>query len=695
MRFHLPGLPHTVTNKVYCHCAFTQKVYKLCDMLHSLGHEVFHYGCEGSNPVCTEHIDVITDEFRKQFYPDEWHEKQWDYNVHDECHKEYFAKTIEEATKRAGKDDFLLCSWGWGHQPIAVALGDRMTVVEPGIGYKDTFCSFRVFESYNWMSHVYGRGELDRKTGQRVPLENGRFFDAVIPNYFDPKDFDYTPDEKEDYFLFLGRVVKRKGIHVAVDIMTRIGGHLKIAGQGKLNRIPNQCGEIIEHVGFVDVERRRELLSKAKAVIMPTIYIEPFGGVAIEAMMSGTPVISTDWGVFPETVLHGITGYRCRTLEQFEWACRNIKNISPETCRTWAMENFTMDRVAKMYQEYFEFLSYTREKAGWYKTNLDRGEMNWLDKEYPKTSPISISAPKTKKISKEVVIQPAENEPDYALDLSWYSKPKTPGISFLMRAKNEERTIGMALDSLSQLAIPYEINLVLNNCEDNTEVIAQDRLGKDYPIRLFNYPFQLGKTGIENQCTPVTSVHSTIWLLNWMLFQSRYEYTFRWDADFIMTSALVKEIEEKVIQGSKADIYNVSALFSDSGKANKEPYLWSNSLQPRYCRYSLWHLTKFGVQSPRVASLKGSIIHDSPLSEVKSYWKTDPWWKSENREETKDIVNSCKEKYEKLLKIVGDTNTRGRASCPESEELATKIQRALGGADVEEIPLLKEHTSNI
>ena len=688
MRFHMPGLPHTVTNKQYCHCAFTQKVYKLCEMLTSLGHEVFHYGCEGSNPICTEHVDVITDEFRKKFYPDEWHDKQWDYNVDDECHKVFFAKTIEEIKKRTTKNNFLLCSWGWGHQPIAKVLSNSLIIVEPGIGYKDTFCSFRVFESYNWMSYVYGRGQMDPKEGKRISQEDGRFFDAVIPNYFDPKDFDYS-EEKEDYFLYLGRMVERKGIQVVIDVITRIGGHLKIAGQGKFNPIPQQGGEIIEHIGFADVETRRHLLAKAKAVLMPTIYPEPFGGVAIEAMMSGTPVISTDWGVFPETVLNGLTGYRCRTLEQFEWACHNIENIKPSTCREWAINNFTMDRVAKMYQEYFETLLYTREKAGWYKHNPDRKQMTWLDKSYPQITPESTTIKSSSLPTFDIVIQPEENEPNYALDLNWHTKPKWLGISFLMRAKNEERTIGMALDSLTQLSIPYEVNIVLNNCTDKTELEVKKRQDAGQTINLYNYPFQLGKTGLENQCTPVTSVHSTVWLLNWMLLKGTCEYTFRWDADFIMTSVLAQELDKRVITDNEADIYNISALFSDSGKANREPYLWSNSLRPRYCRYSLWHLAKFGISSPRIASLQGAIIHDSPLSELKDYWETEPWWESENREETQDLVKKCKKKYQNLLKIVGDCSTRGRASCPKSEELAKKIQQSLGGVDIEEIPNLR------
>lgn len=58
--------------------------------------------------------------------------------------------------------------------------------------------------------------------------DDGRNFDAVIPNYFDVEDF--TPKaEKDDYLLFIGRMINRKGPHVAVQIAKEAGMTLKMA----------------------------------------------------------------------------------------------------------------------------------------------------------------------------------------------------------------------------------------------------------------------------------------------------------------------------------------------------------------------------------------------------------------------------------------------------------------------------------
>ena len=59
------------------------------------------------------------------------------------------------------------------------------------------------------------------------------WYNVVIPNYFDPTDFEYN-ENKEDYFLYLGRVYGGKGVNIAIQVTEKLGYKLKIAGQGDL-----------------------------------------------------------------------------------------------------------------------------------------------------------------------------------------------------------------------------------------------------------------------------------------------------------------------------------------------------------------------------------------------------------------------------------------------------------------------------
>lgn len=373
MRFHILGLPHTVSSKEYVACAYTQKVVKFAKMMTDRGHEVIHYGHEDSILDCTEHVTVMTnDVFQRVYGHHDWKTKFFTYDINDECYQTFYKNAIEEIQKRKQPNDFLLPFWGFGHKPICDAHND-LIVVEPGIGYAGGhFARFKVFESYAIYHAYYG---LDS-----VSTCKQDWYDVVIPNYFDPEDFAYSK-EKEDYFLFLGRVYDGKGIQIASQVTKSIGAKLIVAGQNEENLkfLPH-----VEFVGYADTEKRKQLMSNAKGAFVTSLYNEPFGGVQIECLFSGTPTITTDWGAFTENNLHGITGYRCRTFEQFCWAAKNIDKIDPENCRNWAINNFSLNRIAEMYEEYFQSILNIYGKQGWYEPNDDRTDLNWLKKHYPK-----------------------------------------------------------------------------------------------------------------------------------------------------------------------------------------------------------------------------------------------------------------------------------------------------------------------
>lgn len=377
MRFHVLPNPAVVTSKDYLSCAFTQKALRFCKMMKERGHKVIHYGHEESNLDCTEHVTVLTSKEWKDCYGDyDWKKGWFKYNLNDSAHKISAKNAIIEIGKRKQRNDFILPFWGLGNKEVCDAHSD-LIVVEPGIGYPGGhFAPFKVFESYAMHSAYYGL--------ESVTTCNEKWYDVVIPSYFDLNDFEYK-EKKEDYFLYLGRVYEGKGLNIAIQVTEAIGAKLIVAGQNTLanmgyEKIPDH---VIEY-GYADTEARKKLMANAKAAFVASLYNEPFGSVQIECLLSGTPTITTDWGAFTENNIHGVTGYRCRTFEQFVWAAKNIDRIKPINCRTWAEENFSYDKVGSMYEEYFQSLINIFDKNGWYEPNEARTNLDWLAKRYPK-----------------------------------------------------------------------------------------------------------------------------------------------------------------------------------------------------------------------------------------------------------------------------------------------------------------------
>jgi glycosyltransferase involved in cell wall biosynthesis len=121
-----------------------------------------------------------------------------------------------------------------------------------------------------------------------------------------------------------------------------------------------------EFKGVVSNEERNHILAHATAVLMPTQYLEPFGNVTAEAQLCGTPVISTDYGAFVETVEQGVSGYRCCTLGEFVQAIDWAKDLDRAAIRRRAVAMFGEDAAAVSYDAYFRRLHDLQMGTGWY-----------------------------------------------------------------------------------------------------------------------------------------------------------------------------------------------------------------------------------------------------------------------------------------------------------------------------------------
>lgn len=359
MRLHVPSLPWTQTTAEYVTCAYTQKVVKFCQMMESLGHEVILYSGEENEAPCTRHVPVVFSEEQEgwfgKFDPnDPWTKVGW--AATDPWWMAMNHRVIAEiATTESEPTQEVICLIsGWSQQPIASAFPTRLSC-EWGIGYEGVVPDFHwCFESSAWMHHVYARQSI----------VNGRWYDTVIPNSFDPADFE-SPVEPGSggYLLFIGRLVERKGPHIAAAIAERLGMKLVVAGPGATEHSRTKIvapevtieGPELEWVGPVGKQERADLMRGAVATLVPTIYIEPFGGVGVEAMMAGCPVVATPWGAFNETVVPDVSGYTFHTLQEGCDAVQAAMKLSRADVRAHA-ERYSIWNVRHEYDRWLKQL---------------------------------------------------------------------------------------------------------------------------------------------------------------------------------------------------------------------------------------------------------------------------------------------------------------------------------------------------
>ena len=177
-------------------------------------------------------------------------------------------------------------------------------------------------------------------------------------------EYDFR-EAKDDYLLFLAKVKRsKKGVQTAIRVAKHCQRKLIVAGGIRVGSPTTwfPWHPLIRPIGYIDGQRKREVLSGASALLVPIRWEEPFGLTVIEAMLSGTPVIAFRRGAMPELIVDGVTGYLCDTEDEMVEAVGKVSQISPQDCRRHVIERFS---AASMYRRHQELLDLGGTGAVW------------------------------------------------------------------------------------------------------------------------------------------------------------------------------------------------------------------------------------------------------------------------------------------------------------------------------------------
>jgi len=176
----------------------------------------------------------------------------------------------------------------------------------------------------------------------------------VIYNPINISEYDFC-EHKENFLLWMAKLDwKEKGLEVALRVAEASKMELYVAGPGLNRSIEKKIKGKVKYLGEISGSKKKEVLAKAKGFLHTATWAEPFGITPVEALVSGTPVLAFNLGAMPEIIKDKETGFLCKDESEMIEKVKLLDTLSPQSCREWAIENFSAHKIAKKYLEYYK-----------------------------------------------------------------------------------------------------------------------------------------------------------------------------------------------------------------------------------------------------------------------------------------------------------------------------------------------------
>ncbi len=198
---------------------------------------------------------------------------------------------------------------------------------------------------------------------QRRPMPPNVSWLANIPHGLPPSLCTFDP-EGGGYLAFLGRIAPEKRPDRAIEIAKRSGIPLKIAAKVdpaderyfRARIAPLLDHPLVDYLGEISDAQKGAFLGKARALLFPIDWPEPFGLVMIEAMSAGTPVIAWPSGAVPEVITDGVSGRIVDSIESAVDAVQQAAYMDRRKVRGEFERWFTAERMASNYIDAYRVL---------------------------------------------------------------------------------------------------------------------------------------------------------------------------------------------------------------------------------------------------------------------------------------------------------------------------------------------------